>query len=141
MAANTQNYPKLTLNIEGQSKITDMYNIQTFLPSRKIESEVTIDNTDDYVSLFSSSTLPVRKVIIEAPYYDATVEQEYTIDVKTIYNHPVSGNIESVESVEGINIKNYPETYGGRIVDILVKTSASTEYPKTIKSRIYAWED
>jgi len=139
--ANTQNYPKLTINIEGKNKITDMYDIQTFLPSRKIESEVTIDNEDGYVSLFSSSTIPVRKVIIEAPYYNATVETEFTIDVKTIYNDPISGNVEKVESVEGINIKNYPESYGARIVDVLVKTSATSDYPKTIKSRIYAWED
>jgi hypothetical protein len=63
MATNTLNYPKQVIQIEGKNKITDRYDVTTFDPTNKIESEILIDNTSGEVSCFLSYVLPVRKVI------------------------------------------------------------------------------
>ena len=139
--ANVQNYPKLTINIEGKAKVTDLYQITNFLPTGKLESEVSIDVNDSYISVFSNLALPVRMVWIEAPIWSPTTETEFEVNVKTTYNDPVSGNIDIIESVEGLFFKRFPERYGARIVDIQVSTTATADYPKIIKSRLYGWED
>jgi hypothetical protein len=137
MATNTLNYPKQVIQIEGKNKITDRYDVTTFDPTNKIESEILIDDTSGEVSCFLSYVLPVRKVIIDAPIYNSSLELPYTITVKTSYS--VSGVSTTIsENIEGFNIKTYPESFGQNITNIAIQTSSVNL--KSIKCGIYGWE-
>jgi hypothetical protein len=137
MATNTLNYPKQVIQIEGKNKITDRYDVTTFDPTNKIESEILIDDTSGEVSCFLSYVLPVRKVIIDAPVYNSILELPYTITVKTSYS--VSGVSTTIsENIEGFNIKTYPESFGQNITNITIQTSSVNL--KSIKCGIYGWE-
>lgn len=136
MATNTLNYPKQIIQIEGKEKITNMYDVYSFNPSDKVESELLIDNTSGVVSVFLPYVLPVRKIIIESPIYDSTLEINYTITLITTLS--ISGTTSTIsENIEGITIKSYPESFGQNITNITLQTSSSN--PKTIKCKIYGW--
>lgn len=138
MATNTLNYPKQVIQIEGKDKITDRYDVSNFNPTNKIESEILIDNTSGEVSCFLSYVLPVRKVIIDAPVYNPSLELPYTITLKTSYS--VSGISTTIsENIEGFNIKTYPESFGQNITNVTLQTSSVNL--KSIKCALYGWED
>ena len=134
--ANTLNYPKLNIQIEGKGSITDMYSVETFNPSLKLETKTILNSSKGYVSIFSTSTSPVRKVILDMPYYNSSVETAYTINVRTTY--AASGtSVQTEESLEGIIIKNYPLSFGATITNIEISTNSTSD--RTVKSSIYSW--
>lgn len=138
MATNTLNYPKQIVQIEGKEKITNMYDVYSFNPSDKIESELLIDSTSGVVSVFLPYVLPVRKIIIESPIYDSTLEVAYTVTLIT--TRSVSGVTSTIsENIEGITIKSYPKSYGEYITNLTLQTSSTN--PKSIKCKIYGWDD
>ena len=138
MATNTLNYPKQIIQIEGKDKITDRYDVTTFNPTNKIESEILIDNTSGQVSCFLSYVLPVRKVIIDAPTYNSILELPYTITLRTSYS--VSGVSTTIsENIEGFNVKTYPESFGENITNVTLQTSSVNL--KSIKCALYGWEE
>jgi len=138
MATNTLNYPKQIVQIEGKEKVTSMYDVLPFNPTDKVESEILINNSSGVVSVFLPYVVPVRKIIIEAPIYNSSLENVYSITLNTTYS--VSGiNTTISENIEGITIKSYSKAYGLNITNVSLQTSSSDF--KTIKCKIYSWDD
>lgn len=134
--ANTLNYPKLNIQVEGKGNITDIYSVETFNPLSKLESKTVINSSKGYVSIFTTTVLPVRKVILDIPYYVSALETEYSVNVRTTY--AASGNtVQTVESLEGLVIKNYPSNFGNTITNIEISTTSVSD--KVVKSSIYSW--
>lgn len=134
--ANTLNYPKLNIQIEGKGSITDIYSVETFNPISKLELKTVINSSKGYVSIYSTAILPIRKVILDIPYYVSALETEYSVNLRTTYSS--SGTtVQTVESLEGLVIKNYPSLFGATITNIEINTTSNTD--RTIKSSIYSW--
>ena len=134
--ANTLNYPKLNIQVEGKGSITDIYSVETFNPTSKLETKTILNSSKGYVSIFSAVVSPVRKVVLDMPYYNSSVETAYTINVRTTYT--ASGtSVQKEESLEGIVIKNYPSSFGATITNIEISTNSTTD--RIVKSSIYSW--
>lgn len=134
--ANILYFPKLTIQIEGKNQVTDIYSLENFQPLLKSERTSILNSSKGWISVYSANSLPIRKVIIEAPYFNSSVETAYTVSVKTIYSG-ASGTVENVQSIEGLNIINYPAAWGATIQDIQISTSSVSD--RTIKTSIYNW--
>lgn len=140
--ASTLNFPKITLQIEGKGSVKDMYETDTFNPEQITEwRDKKFLDIKGWVNVYHDlyPDLPVRKVIIKAPEYDPTIELPYLTYVKTTYNDPISGLIESIKAVEGINIENYPEAYGINITSIDIMTNSTIA--RDVECRVYQWSD
>ena len=134
--ANTLNYPKLNIQVEGKGSITAIYSVETFNPTSKLETKTILNSSKGYVSIFSAVVSPVRKVVLDMPYYNSSVETAYTINVRTTYT--ASGtSVQKEESLEGIVIKNYPSSFGATITNIEISTNSTTD--RIVKSSIYSW--
>jgi hypothetical protein len=134
--ANTLNYPKLNIQIEGKGSVTDIYSVEVFNPTSKLESKTILNSSKGYVSIFSSVVLPIRKIILDMPYYNSSAETAYTVNVRTTFT--ASGtSVQTEESLEGIIVKNYPSSFGATITNIEISTNSTTD--RTIKSSIYSW--
>jgi hypothetical protein len=134
--ANTVNYPKLNIQVEGKGSVTDLYSVEVFNPTSKLESKTVLNSSKGYVSIFSSVVLPVRKIILNIPYYNSSNETAYTINVRTTY--AASGtSVQTEESLEGIIVKNYPTSFGANITNIEISTNSSSD--RIVNSAIYSW--
>ena len=134
--ANTLNYPKLNIQVEGKGSVTDIYSVEVFNPTSKLESKTILNSSKGYVSIFSSVVLPIRKIILDMPYYNSSAETAYTVNVRTTFT--ASGtSVQTEESLEGIIVKNYPSSFGATITNIEISTNSTTD--RTIKSSIYSW--
>jgi hypothetical protein len=134
--ANTLNYPKLNIQVEGKGSVTDIYSVEVFNPTSKLESKTILNSSKGYVSIFSSVILPIRKIILDMPYYNSSAETAYTVNVRTTFT--ASGtSVQTEESLEGIIVKNYPSSFGATITNIEISTNSTTD--RTIKSSIYSW--
>jgi len=134
------NIPKETIQIDGKTKVTDMFEVTSFEPTKKIENTLNLVDTNGYVSVFNSSVLPVRRVYIQAPAYNKNIELEYVNKVKIIRNNiGASGTTEVEMYVEGVSILKFPESFGNLITDIQVATTSTNS--KEIKVSIYGWEE
>lgn len=134
--ANTLNYPKLNIQVEGKGSITDVYSVETFNPLSKLESKTVINSNKGYVSIFTTTVLPVRKVILDIPYYVSALETEYSVNVRTTYSSSGT-SVQTVESLEGLIIKNYPSNFGNTITNIEISTTSVSD--RVVKSSIYSW--
>lgn len=136
------NIPKETIQIEGKDRVTNLFEVNSFEPTNKMETTVEIIDTDGYVPVFTSIVSPIRRIYIQAPIYNYTLELPYVNKVKITRYEAVgaTGLIESEIAVEGVNILKFPEEFGNLITSVEVCTTCSTGV-KQIKVCIYAWKD
>ena len=141
MAINL-NIPKETIQIEGKDKVTNLFEVNSFEPTNKLESTVNIIDTDGYVSVYANSISPIRRIYIQAPVYNFNIELPYVNKVKISRYEAVgaTGVVESEMAVEGVNILKFPEEFGSLITNVEVATTCSAS-TKEIKVGIYAWKD
>lgn len=141
MSVSTLNWPKLQINIEGKGITRDLYNIETFNPKVSEWTDELLAQ-DGWVQVFNNrmSSCPVRKVVIESPYFNPNVELPWVTQVRITMNDPVSGLIQSVKNVEGVCIENYPQSFGETIEEIEVQVS-SIQLSKIVSVRTYSWND
>lgn len=141
MAINSS-LPKETIQVEGKEKITSQYEVNTFSPTRKLESTVEIIDTDGYVNVFTQNITPVRRIYINAPIFNSTIELPYVTKIKISRLETIgaTGIIENELCVEGLNILKFPEAFGELITNVQVSTTCS-ESSKIVKVSVYAWSD
>lgn len=142
MASSTLNYPKITIQIEGKGSVKDVYETDTFNPEQITEwRDKKFLDIKGWVNVYHDlyPDLPVRKVIIKTPELDPTVELPYLTWVRVTYNDPISGLINSLKAVEGINIENYPAAYGINITSIDIMTDSTVA--RDVEVKVYQWED
>lgn len=142
MASSTLNYPKITIQIEGKGSVKDVYETDTFNPEQITEwRDKKFLDIKGWVNVYHDlyPDLPVRKVIIKTPELDPTVELPYLTWVRVTYNDPISGLVDSLKAVEGINIENYPAAYGINITSIDIMTDSTIA--RDVEIKVYQWED
>lgn len=140
MASSTLNYPKITIQIEGKGSVKDVYETDTFNPEQITEwRDKKFLDIKGWVNVYHDlyPDLPVRKVIIKTPELDPTVELPYLTWVRVTYNDPISGLVDSLKAVEGINIENYPAAYGINITSIDIMTDSTIA--RDVEIKVYQW--